>query len=209
MTWPLRSTPITGASSLLRVSPPARPATVLNPSRFPPVGTLPLTALAGRGYRGAPSPVPRESSRPDSRRFHAGHRLASKRAPARLIPEQLVRPGFDVNRVCFDTSSANHSRSSSRSLPDASYDTFSHSLTTTVFGQCSSGRFEAFPRRTTPKGHNPSSFTQHRIKKLYLHPASLYVRDTHQRKRDHGIWSWSRIFCTENPCPDQCSRRSG
>ena len=29
-----------------------------------------------------------------------------------------------------------------------------------------------------------------------------------QRKRDHGIWSWSRIFCTEKPCPDQGSRRS-
>lgn len=188
MTWPLRSTPITGASSLLRASPPARPATVLNPSRFQPAGTLPLAALAGRPYQGTPSPVPRESSRSDSRRLHAGHRLASKRAPARLIPEQLVRSGFDVTRVYFDTSSANHLRSSFRSLPDAFYDTFSHSLTTTVFGQCSSGRFEAFPRRTAPKGHSPSSFTQHRIKKLYLHQASFYVRDTHQHKppAQHG-----------------------
>jgi len=37
--------------------------------------------------------------------------------------------------------------------------------------------------------------------------SSGYIAD--QRKRDHGIWSWSRIFCTEKPCPGQCSRRSG
>ena len=37
--------------------------------------------------------------------------------------------------------------------------------------------------------------------------SSGYMAD--QRKRDHGIWSWSRIFCTKKPCPDQCSRRSG
>ena len=120
MTWPLRSTPITGASSLLRASPPARPTSVLNPSQFPPVESLPLAVLAGRRYRGTPSPVPRESSRSDSRRLHAGHHLANKRAPARLIPEPLIRSGFDANRVCFDTSSANHLRSSFRSPPDAS-----------------------------------------------------------------------------------------
>src|SRR5215470_2034805 len=44
MTWPLGSAPITGASSLLRASPPARPATVLSPSRIRPVGSLPLAA---------------------------------------------------------------------------------------------------------------------------------------------------------------------
>lgn len=39
---PLRSTPITGASSLLRAGPPAGPASVLDPSRCPPLGALPL-----------------------------------------------------------------------------------------------------------------------------------------------------------------------
>jgi|SRR5215470_2034807 len=81
---------------------------------------------AGQRYQGAPSHVPRESSRPGSRRLYAGHRLASKRAPARLIPEQQVRPGFDVSRVCYDTSSAIHLRSSSWSPPDAFHGTFSH-----------------------------------------------------------------------------------
>src|SRR6185437_9275834 len=88
MTQPLRSTPITEASSLLRVGPPARLATVLNPLRFPPLGTLPLAHLQqGELCQDTPSPVPRESSRSGSRRLHAGHRLANQRAPARLIPE--------------------------------------------------------------------------------------------------------------------------
>src|SRR5947209_13925087 len=42
-TLPLGSTPITGVSQLLRAGPPAFPATVLNPSRFRPLGTLPLS----------------------------------------------------------------------------------------------------------------------------------------------------------------------
>ena len=44
MTRPLGSTPTApaGASPLLRAGPPARPATVLSPSRFQPLGRLPL-----------------------------------------------------------------------------------------------------------------------------------------------------------------------
>src|ERR1700684_1051823 len=33
---------------------------------------------------------------PRSRRIHAGHHLANKQAPARLIPKQSTRLGFDV-----------------------------------------------------------------------------------------------------------------
>jgi hypothetical protein len=53
-----------------------------------PLGDLPLTRPRQRTgqYRDTPSPVPRGSRRPGSRRLHAGHRLASKRTPARLIP---------------------------------------------------------------------------------------------------------------------------
>src|SRR5437763_16568531 len=43
MTRPLRSPPITGGSALLRAGPPAHAASVLNASRFPPLGALPLT----------------------------------------------------------------------------------------------------------------------------------------------------------------------
>ena len=60
-TRPLRSAPITGASPLLRAGPPANPATVLSPSRFPPLGTLPLAPhrLQARAVSGHAFPVPR------------------------------------------------------------------------------------------------------------------------------------------------------
>jgi hypothetical protein len=97
-TRPLRSAPVTGASPLLRTGPPARPATVLSPLRFSRSGnSLPDGPMIGTGqYRDAPSPVPRGSRRPGSRRLHAGHRLASKRISARLIPESPKHPGSDV-----------------------------------------------------------------------------------------------------------------
>src|SRR5207247_1695518 len=48
--------------------------------------------------------------------------------------------------------------------PDASHDAFSSSLTTTVFSQRSMRWFGASLRRATPKGQDPSSPAQHRIK---------------------------------------------
>jgi len=44
--------------------------------------------------RDTPSHVPCKSSRPDSRRLHAGHHLASQRSPARLIPGWPTTPRF-------------------------------------------------------------------------------------------------------------------
>ena len=128
------------------------------------IGTRPLTVAAARGtpsrphsagqYQDLPSPVPYGSRSPDSRRLHAGHHLANGRAPARLIPELRSHTGFDVVWFPFDTSAAIHLRSSSRTPPDASYDAFSSSLTTTVFNQRSMRRFEASPagrlRRAIP-----------------------------------------------------------
>jgi hypothetical protein len=112
-----------------------------------------LSPALGGQYQDLPSPVPYGSRSPDSRRLHAGHHLANRRAPARLIPELRSHPGFDVVWFPFDTSAAIHLRSSSRTPPDASYDAFSSSLTTTVFSQRSMRRFEASPRRATSKGH--------------------------------------------------------
>jgi hypothetical protein len=59
---------------------------------------------AGQPYRRMPSHVPHESRRPVSRHLYAGHRLASKRAPARLIPGQKVIPGFDAIFINNDAS---------------------------------------------------------------------------------------------------------
>jgi hypothetical protein len=98
-TRPLRSTPITGASALLRAGPPAHLTSVLDPLQFRLLGTLPLARHQDEQRQGTPSPVPCGSRRPGSRRLHAGHRLASKLAPARLIPGLGIHPGFDVALV--------------------------------------------------------------------------------------------------------------
>jgi hypothetical protein len=80
-------------------SPPGFITTTNRSASTPRVGTQHLAVSAawcscsyhprycGRRYRDLPSHVPCNSRRPGSRRLHAAHHLASKRAPARLIPE--------------------------------------------------------------------------------------------------------------------------
>ena len=157
MSRPLRSTPITGASPLLRAGPPARPHRYSTPHSFccsthslsPPV-TFPGLRSP---YRHTPSHVPCSSRRPGSRRLHTGHHLASKRAPARLFPKFYIYPGFDVVS-CF---SMLHQRIAFARLPDPRLTAFGppfpQSLTTTVFSLCSMRRLDVSPRRATPKGH--------------------------------------------------------
>ena len=64
-------------------------------------------------YRHLPSRVPCESRRPGSRRLHAGHRLASKRVSARLLPELLGCPGSDATFLV----STRHQRFACARLP--------------------------------------------------------------------------------------------
>jgi hypothetical protein len=89
---PLRSTPITGTSALLRAGPPTLLATVLNFSRFIRLKRS-LSPPTGQQCRVVSSHVPRKSSRLDSRHLHAGHRLASKRVFRQTSPrEQMISP---------------------------------------------------------------------------------------------------------------------
>ena len=86
------------ASSLLRDGPSLRPTPVLDPLQFPLLGVLPS---AGRSNtRPAPTgrgvPTFGAAPAPSSRRLCAGHHLANKQAPARLIPGQQLDPGFDA-----------------------------------------------------------------------------------------------------------------
>jgi hypothetical protein len=131
VTWParpLRSSPITGPSALLRAGPPLCLA-VLHPSRFLPPG-LSLsrpgsTALTVgfEAYRFSCSmPAPATSSR----HLYTGHHQGSMQAapwlrtrPRRaLVPGLGTDPGFDAIVKAFDASSVVHSRSSSRRSPD-------------------------------------------------------------------------------------------
>jgi hypothetical protein len=89
-TWlarPLRSSPITGPSSLLRAGPPLCLASVLCPLRFLPLGVLPsgdqaaATGPQHRGDRFSPSlPAPATSSR----HLYTGHHRGDIQAAPRL-----------------------------------------------------------------------------------------------------------------------------
>jgi hypothetical protein len=153
-------------------SPPATAAARDAPSRRPQGGQC----------RAVPSHVPRESRRSGSRRLHAGHRLASQRASARLIPGSSGHPGFDVVCFYFDTSAAIRLRSPSRSPPDASSGAFSTSLTTVGIQPPQHVAVWGLPPQGDSEGPEPSSSTQHRLTKLYLHRAPFGVRDTPTRR---------------------------
>ncbi len=79
MTHPLRSSPITGPSSLLRGSPPLSGASVLSASRLEPLAPFPLASPA-RFSRSVPEPGRA------SRCLHAGCRSVSIRTSSELIP---------------------------------------------------------------------------------------------------------------------------
>src|SRR5215472_4614813 len=92
-TQPLRSSPITGPSTLLRAAPPLRPASVLSPSRLEPLAACPFTSLDVTKHRFSRSV--RKPGRA-SRRLHAGCRSGSIRASPELIPEEGSPPGSDI-----------------------------------------------------------------------------------------------------------------
>jgi hypothetical protein len=151
MTRSLRSTPITGASSLLRTGPPTGPATVLTPT-------------PGVGY----SLSPARKTRTDS--VESGllpfHAKAADRARVASMPDTTWPisghpPGSSrdtkdtpvlMSSSPFDTSAANRLRSPSRSPPDTSCVPFPHRSPRSRHRSRSMWRFEASPRRATPKG---------------------------------------------------------
>jgi hypothetical protein len=163
VSWPLGSTATPASSDFT--------ATTGQSASVRRIGTQCLWLLprarslspANRQYRRTPSHVPHKSSRPGSRRLHAGHHLANRRAPARLIPggcrgppvlmpsNQLStsrqrRPSEAFRRTVLERLPGPHLTRSCRA--------FSLSLTTTVFSQRSTGWFGACPRRPTPEGQH-------------------------------------------------------
>src|SRR5665213_2015750 len=131
---PLRSSPITGPSSLLRAVPPQCLA-VLCPSQFQLLGVLPLATrgqpspiYAGRQYRGdwfsCSMPAPATSSRHLYTGRHQGHTQAAPwlrassgyRSPLSRGPDPIL--GFGAVLKIFDASAVVYTCSSSRHSPD-------------------------------------------------------------------------------------------
>ena len=87
---PLRSSPMTEPSSLLRAAPPLCPASVLGSLRFLPLGRLPWQR-DDRFSRSIQEPDPA------SRRLHAGCRSGGLQDSPRTDPGELDDPpGFDI-----------------------------------------------------------------------------------------------------------------
>jgi len=121
--------------ALLRTGPPLCPASVLCPSRFPPLGGLPLVGRVaehahlngriGNGTTGSPVPCQRlrrahatytpDTARP-ARRPPPGSGHATSGAPSSrgYLTTPVSMPSF----YSFDASAVVHTRSSSRRIPD-------------------------------------------------------------------------------------------
>lgn len=120
---------------------------------------------------------------PSSRRLHAGHRLASRQAPARLIPGICLAPGFDVS---FPISTRHqrftHVRLLGPYLTRSDGAPFSATLSTPALDRRTLRWFAASPCRATTKDHQPqgpapSSLMQHHFQQPgLLHLGSFSVR---------------------------------
>src|SRR5882757_7255374 len=110
MTHLLRSSPITGPSSLLRGSPPLSDASVLSASRWEPLAPFPLASSA-RFSRSVPKPDR------GSRCLYAGCRSVGIRTSSELVPQEGSPHGFDIAYSDFDASEAVRLRSPLPILP--------------------------------------------------------------------------------------------
>jgi hypothetical protein len=152
----LRSTPITGASPLLRAGPPACPATVLNPLRFLPLGMLPL----------ATGP-PKRARRCVGARLPTFHAKAADQARVASMPDTTwpvsgLPPGSSQGpndaRVLMssDCITTRPQRFACARLPGPHLTScmtpFPHRSPRTAFSRRSMWRFEASLRRAAPKG---------------------------------------------------------
>ena len=87
--WPLRSSPITGPSSLLLATPPLCAALVLSRSRFCRLRVSLCIGTTG-------SQVPHKSPDCVLAAFMPDADRTARRLPPALVPEQRSRPGFDI-----------------------------------------------------------------------------------------------------------------
>jgi hypothetical protein len=108
-TLPLRSSPITGPSSLLQVGPPLCPASLLSPSQISCLGfslqttgrRTALAPLASRPIGATGSRVPHKS--PDHARatIHAGHPPSQSAGSRQTRPGAMTRPRFWMSPIRF------------------------------------------------------------------------------------------------------------
>ena len=178
MTRPLRSTPITGASPLLRAGPPAGPATVLTPA-------------LRTGYSLSPTRKPeRAVSDPAFSRSMQKPQTGLASPPCRTPPGQSAgtrqtHPGIIWTprfRCHLCHVSTRQQRFACARLPDPHLTRhprlfhIAHHGRVTAPAAC--GGLKPPPAGRLRRADNPSSPAQHRFTKLYLHRTPFHVRDT-------------------------------
>jgi hypothetical protein len=176
----------------------------------PRVGTQPLTGLllgdlplpAGGqtdqpACRGDRFPCSTQEPEPRSRHLHAGHHLASRQAPARLVPEQLLDPGFDVIQAV----STRHQWFASARLRDShltrSRRAVSATLTTPALDRRSLRWFAASPCRAATGGPTPISRAAPLQSGLRYIEALLHVHGTQKSQATIPAACWRRNACHE------------
>ena len=165
---------------------------------LPRISTLPLTVSAAWG-----SPFRQPTStqagaitargshvscqRPDRARatFVPGNRQGSKQVSPWHFPGQQLDPGYDCRRYAYDTSAVVHSRSPSRSPPDASRAPFPRCSSPRLIHRSNPRWFTASPCKAAVEGLPPSP-AQHRNHQRDLLHRNLQsrswrtvVRETH------------------------------
>jgi hypothetical protein len=107
----------------------------------------------------------------------------------------VLTPVLMPPKTIFDTSTAIRLHSPSRSPPDASCAPFPTRSRQRSSSQCRSGRFDASPRRATPKGHNlhlPRSSTIDQGL-LPTHRPLPFARVAHARSGSWPPWVPARV----------------
>ena len=191
----LRSSPITGPSSLLRVGPPLCPASVLNPSRISRLRLSLPRPTAGPCWRhwppaGAGRQVPTFHTRAQAKltpppcRTPPGQSAGTRQAESQAVSSSPVSMS---SKADFDTSSVDRLRSSSwPNTCRAHGATFPQTLTTTALDRSSLRWFAASPCRAAAEDHQPNrlappSLMQRRIKQPDLLHRSSLLRSWHTR----------------------------
>jgi len=155
------------------------------------LGDLPLPADGQTDQpacRGDRFPCSTQEPEPRSRHLHAGHHLASRQAPARLVPEQLLDPGFDVIQAV----STRHQRFASARLRDShltrSRRAVSATLTTPALDRRSLRWFATSPCRAATGGP-PPSLVQHRSRAVFAtsKPSFTFMAHRSHRPRSRGL----------------------
>jgi hypothetical protein len=185
-----------GASQLLRVSPPARPASVLRPARCRPSGNLPLATSSGRGigtrlltFRTGAADQAHVASMPGTTWPVNGHPPGSSRdyPPAPVsMPANLFRHVNGYNARLPDPRLTHEPgllppRSPRQSSANAAV-----------------GGLKPPPAGRLRRANNPSSPAQHHLEKLAYH-APFSVRDTRGSRLNRRLcssvrarYSWAR-----------------